>query len=233
MITRKMMFAHRGLHNDQYPENSLGAFQNAVDNRYAIELDVHLMKDNSLAVFHDDTLMRMTEKRGLIELLTKDELPEYKLKKTIYSIPTLKSVLNVVKGVVPLLIELKVYRNAKKIAKALVNELKGYEGEVMVQSFDPFALRFMYKFAPEYKRGQLSSYFRNDDISSVKKAAIKKMIFNKFAHIDFVSYNVMDAPNKFTDKTKKPLLLWTIKSQEQYDSVKDKCDGIVFENFLP
>jgi hypothetical protein len=31
----KYKLAHRGLHNKSYPENSLGAFQNAVDNGFA------------------------------------------------------------------------------------------------------------------------------------------------------------------------------------------------------
>ena len=41
------------------PENSLPAFQEAVRQGYAIELDVRLTADGRLAVFHDDTLQRM------------------------------------------------------------------------------------------------------------------------------------------------------------------------------
>ena len=51
----KYKLAHRGLHNNIYPENSLGAFENARDNGFAIELDVRLLKDIFIGV-DDDSL---------------------------------------------------------------------------------------------------------------------------------------------------------------------------------
>ena len=46
-------YAHRGLHDNEHgiPENSMAAFQRAVDKGYGIELDVHLTADNQLVVF--------------------------------------------------------------------------------------------------------------------------------------------------------------------------------------
>ena len=51
-------YAHRGLHNKEkgIPENSMAAFRLAVEHGYGAELDVHLLKDGRLAVFHDATL---------------------------------------------------------------------------------------------------------------------------------------------------------------------------------
>ena len=46
-------YAHRGLHGHGVPENSMAAFQAALDQGYGIELDVHLLKDGNLAVMHD------------------------------------------------------------------------------------------------------------------------------------------------------------------------------------
>ena len=54
--------AHRGLHDEANPENSLGAFQNAINNDHPIELDVHLISDGTVVVFHDSTLSRLTGK---------------------------------------------------------------------------------------------------------------------------------------------------------------------------
>ena len=31
--------AHKGLHNEKYPENSIGAIQNAIDHGYPFEID--------------------------------------------------------------------------------------------------------------------------------------------------------------------------------------------------
>ena len=87
--------AHRGLHTDEMPENSLGAFQNAIDNGYPIELDVHLTCDGTVVVFHDDSLARVTNKDGYVKNLTKDTLKDYSLFGTKYTIPTFKEVLDI------------------------------------------------------------------------------------------------------------------------------------------
>ena len=48
--------AHRGLFDKTHPENSLGAFEMAIQNGYAIELDVQLLSDGTVVVFHDEIL---------------------------------------------------------------------------------------------------------------------------------------------------------------------------------
>ena len=72
--------AHRGLHNEEYTENGLKAFENAVNNNFAFELDIHLTRDNKLIVCHDRNLKRTTGKEGIIEQLTSDQIrQEYRL----------------------------------------------------------------------------------------------------------------------------------------------------------
>ena len=56
----KKPIAHRGLFNSILPENSLPAYQKAIDNGFAIEIDVFLTKDNFLVCVHDDNLLRLT-----------------------------------------------------------------------------------------------------------------------------------------------------------------------------
>ena len=53
-------FAHRGLYklDQSIPENSLPAFQRAVENGYGAELDVQRTKDGRIVVFHDDSMRR-------------------------------------------------------------------------------------------------------------------------------------------------------------------------------
>ena len=100
--------SHRGVHdNDKVPENSIEAFKLAIKKGYIIELDVHLLKDNEIVVFHDDNLLRMTGVNKKIKNTTYKELQELKLLDTRYKIPKLIDVLNLVDGKVPLLIELK------------------------------------------------------------------------------------------------------------------------------
>ena len=103
----KIKMAHRGLHNDKYPENSLGAFENAIKHGFAIELDVRLLKDNTPVVIHDPNIKRMCGINKDIQDITIYELEEYKLKNSKYSIPTLEEVLNLVDSKTPIMIELK------------------------------------------------------------------------------------------------------------------------------
>ena len=55
---KKWSYAHRGLHDDTLPENSMGAFRKATEAGYGMELDVHLLADGQLAVIHDSSLKR-------------------------------------------------------------------------------------------------------------------------------------------------------------------------------
>ena len=56
---RNFVYAHRGLHNENRPENSMAAFRAAWEHGYGVELDIHLMKDGNLAVIHDSSLLRV------------------------------------------------------------------------------------------------------------------------------------------------------------------------------
>ena len=222
-------FAHRGLHN-QYPENSLPAFEKAIELRLGIELDIHLTSDNQLVVFHDDNLLRMTGANEFIKFLNYEQIKTYKLNDTDCTIPLLKDVLNIVKGQVPILIEIKTNNNMKKLVPILKQELEQYKGEVFIQSFNPFALRRCYKAMPNILRGQLSSFFAHDHLKLYKKLPIKKLFFKNFAHIDFVSYNLENLPNKYVNKTDVPILAWTVKTEEDYKKAKLNANNMIVDN---
>ena len=70
--------AHRGLHTKDIPENSLSAFENALKNNYAIELDVQFTKDKEVVVFHDENLKRITNDTRNIEDVNYSMLPSDK-----------------------------------------------------------------------------------------------------------------------------------------------------------
>lgn len=72
-------FAHRG-GLVAAPENSLAAFQHAVDLGYRyLETDVHATRDGALLAFHDATLHRVTDSRGRIADLGWDEISRVRI----------------------------------------------------------------------------------------------------------------------------------------------------------
>ena len=110
---RHRRYAHRGLHcsADSVPENSLAAFRRAIRHGYGAELDVHLLRDGTLAVFHDSDLKRMTGVTGVLEDCTAQDLAALHLAGTPETIPQLCEVLSLYEGTgLPLVVELKSYR---------------------------------------------------------------------------------------------------------------------------
>ena len=125
---------HRGSFSYKFPENSIPAFRESVSNHKMIELDLHILKDNTVVVFHDDNLKRMCDKDIMIKDLTYDELKNYKLKETIYNIPTFKEVLDLVGGHVLIDIELKFDVKDHRLENEVINILKNYNGNLYRKS---------------------------------------------------------------------------------------------------
>ena len=232
----KQKIAHRGLHDEVSPENSLSAFKKAVEKGYAIETDVQMTADGILLAFHDEILDRMTDGKGLISQKNFNEICNYTLKNSEEKIPLLSEVLSLVGGKVPLLIEIKSHKNIKAEEEKIKAMLEKYDGQYAFQSFNPFIVKWFKDNMPDVKSGVLSSFFKDVKLSVFQKIILKNLWLNKLAKPDFISYNVDDAANfKKLSKIKGtlPILFWTVRSTEQMRLVSEKCDNIIFEGFLP
>lgn len=229
----KAPIAHRGLHNFEFPENSLPAFKNSVEHGFAIELDVRIIDDQNIVVFHDDKLSRMTKLDGYVANLKTSDLKEIKLLKSEYGIPTFEQVLESVNGKVPLLIEIKKAEQSFALEEKLLDMLKSYDGEFAVQSFDPFSIQYFNNNAPNIMRGQLSCFHYGNDISRRERKRLKKLKYNSIAHPDFIAYNFGDLPNKYVKNAGLPVLAWTIRSELDAQKAQSICDNYIFEGFIP
>ena len=122
-------YAHRGLHREGIPENSMAAFRAALDHGFGIEFDLHLLKDGNLAVMHDSLLKRTTGAEGRIEDLTTEDLKNYRLEGTEETIPTFRQLLELYDGKAPLIVELKpVDGNHAALCAAACRMLEDYRG---------------------------------------------------------------------------------------------------------
>ena len=230
----KYKLAHRGLHNDKFPENSLGAFENACINGFAIELDVRLLQDGTPVILHDPTLLRMCGVDKRICDITIDELKNYTLGKSKYSIPTLREVLDLVNSRVPIMIELKPVKRKEKIEQKVYEIIKDYQGDIAVKSFNPLSMIWFKRHAPEIIRGMLASSFNDvDGLPRLYKRLIKKLSLFRLVKPDFISYNHEDLPNKYVTKRKVPILAWTITDAETEKKALLNADNVIFEGYIP
>ena len=228
--------AHRGLHSSKVPENSIPAFKAAINGRFPIELDVHLIKSGEVVVFHDDNLKRLCGIDKEIRDCTKAELDELYLNKTRERIPLLTDVLKLVNGKVPLLIELKYDRPAGKLEDATLKILKAYKGRYALQSFNPLSIRYLKKAAPKTPRGQLSSDFKKDkNVSRFAKGLLRDLRLFSISKPDFISYAFDSLPNKHVEKYRQqgmPILGWTVRSVKDSQEALKYCDNIICEDIL-
>jgi glycerophosphoryl diester phosphodiesterase len=156
-----VLYAHRGLHDNRgdAPENSMKAFEKAVEGGYGIELDVQLSKDKIPVIFHDFTLKRVCGNEGKVCDYTYEELSAFSLYGTKERIPKLEDFLKMVDGRVPLIVELKVEWTDISVCPLADGILSTYDGAYCIESFNPLALIWYRKNRNRVMRGQLSDAF--------------------------------------------------------------------------
>jgi len=233
-------YAHRGLHDEARPENSLAAFQAAVDAGYGMELDVHLLKDGQLAVIHDSLLQRTTGAEGRVEDLTADQLANYYLGGTAQTIPDLRQVLALVDGKVPLIVELKsVGGNHKTLCETACNMLESYEGPYCIESFDPRCVYWLRKHRPHIIRGQLVERFTKSKVKVpwILKFCLTYQLFNFLLLPDFVAHEY-GCRKALSNRLVRKLwgiqgVSWTLRNKEQFDTALSEALLPIFENFIP
>lgn len=234
-------YAHRGLHGNGLPENSMAAFQAALDSGYGIELDIHLLKDGNLAVMHDSLLNRTTGQAGCIEDLTTEDLKNYHLEGTGETIPEFMDVLTLFHGKAPLIVELKTANgNHAALTEAACKMLETYPGVFCMESFDPQCLIWLRRNRPDIIRGQLSENFikSRNDLPDLLKFLLTHNLLNFLTVPDFIAYNYAhrkDTPSNCLclQLWKAQGVSWTLRSQEQYDTAVKEGWLPIFEGFRP
>ena len=233
-------YAHRGLHKAGIPENSMAAFNAALEKGYGIELDIHLLKDGNLAVIHDHSLLRTTGQEGNIEDLTTEELQNYRLEGTEETIPTFRQVLELFQGKTPLIVELKATNeNVGPLVDGAMAQLRDYRGAYCVESFDPRCIHYLKKHYPNVVRGQLAENFvaGKGKLPWFLKFCLTHQLFNFLLQPDFVAY-------KFADRNTLGNLLvrkvwgvqgvtWTLKSIEEHQAAVAEGWIPIFEDYEP
>jgi glycerophosphoryl diester phosphodiesterase len=236
---RHVKFAHRGLHDSAFAENSMSAFAAAKARGFGIELDVRLSKDGELVVFHDDSLKRMTGIDGEVKDYTADELAAMRLGDTADGIPTLRQVLELIDGSVPLLIEMKEKVGDSGVAQKLVEVIEGYRGDFIVESFNPMSLRALRSLRPDILRGILSNEYMKQEENKGKiiYRLAQDLRLNFLMRPDFVAYEKngykQHGVRMIRHAFGTPLFAWTVKSlEEEKLAISHGFDTVIFEGYI-
>ncbi len=232
-------FAHRGLHNKDkgIPENSIYAFGEAIKRKIGIEIDLHLSKDNNTVVIHDTSTLRTTGKEGKVTEMTTAEISRLTLDGTSERVPFLNDVLELVDGTVPLLIELKVDGgNYAALCEAVFSQLDRYEGDYLVQSFDPRVLLWLKKNRPNVGRGQLATAIL--PINPILAFLMKNLLGNFLTKPHFIAYdhrffNKISAPKMCKRIFGSQIYLWTVTEKAMLEENAKNGITSIFEGFKP
>ena len=237
-VFAEQYIAHRGLHDNKSdaPENSMKAYEKAVERGFGIELDVRMTNDCQIVCFHDPNLMRATHTLGSVEEKNLGELLELKLFDSEERIPIFWEVLHNIDGQVPLIIEIKAERGADidQLCKEVVFCLDSYEGTTCIESFHPGVLRWFRKNHPSYLRGQLSTHFEDEGIFSM---FLTVCFFNFLTKPDFIAYDIryMHSIPYYVLRSLWTAtgVAWTCKSEDDLDDARGMFDVFIFDSFEP
>jgi glycerophosphoryl diester phosphodiesterase len=214
-------FAHRGLHYGAgFPENSLIAFAAALEFGAGIECDLRLTADGRIVVFHDADAWRMCSNSTVIAQATLAELAQLHVGEG--PIPTLESLLALVGGRVPLLLEVKVENDIWRWTPALKEALKDYRGPHGVMSFDPRIPRLLKTNHPRVRRGLVV----RDSLAGWKRRVSISLADPNFLAVDRKALGKSWVAKA---RTKMPVYSWTIRGPEQRLQAEVHADALIWE----
>jgi glycerophosphoryl diester phosphodiesterase len=230
-------FAHRGLHSEVCPENSLGAIEAAIQRGYPIEIDVQVCADGRAVVFHDWNLCRLTGLDARVRTKTTAEIAALRLGGGDERIPFLEDALDLIRGRQPVIIEIKNRKRPCALEPVVSSLLRTYQGAVAVHSFNPFTLGWFREHHPGLCRGQISCSFDTDDMAGWKKFILAHYGMNWMSRPHFISHHWKQLPAIMPALLRRllqlPLLAWTVRSAQEQMVARRHADNVIFEAFVP
>ncbi len=214
------IITHRGIHNT-FLENTILAFEKAIQKQMTIELDVQLTKDNVAIVFHDNNLKRIFGINREIKDLNLTDIKKYQY------IPTLEEVLDLVQGKVPLLIELKLDTSIGVLEKTVCNLLDHYQGQFAIQSFNPLSILWFRLNRPHYIRGYLIHSLLPD--SFLLRFFLNCKLVKKVLKPDFIGVNLSALKLKQIQKLRQKYFIigYTLKTKKEYLEYYSYADNFI------
>ncbi|MCF0122285.1 MAG: hypothetical protein HUJ74_03650 [Lachnospiraceae bacterium] len=236
-------FANRGYYNirKKIPENSLVAFNVAVEHGYGIVMDVRMSRDGVPVIFRDHQMCRMCGIDGTVEESDWEKLKECCLSRTQETIPCLSDGLKLVDGKVPVLLNLNVDLDNYGLLCARVCEvLDAYKGVFAIESSDYRVVKWLKNNRPKIIRGQMIERHikhRGIDMTQIHDVVRYNLLTNFLTSPDFISCNIADR-TMFSLMLcrllyKVQMINWTVNNMHDYELVKTDDSIVIFEDIEP
>ena len=217
--------AHRGV-SSLAPENTLAAFNKAVEFGCEwIELDVQLSSDEIPVIFHDNTVNRCTNGKGLISGMTLESLKQldagqwFSEKFINERIPTLSEMLLLAKQTkLNINIEIKFYPKddlellCQKIIQ-VINESEIPYSQLLFSCFNSKAIKIMQRIQPQIRRGQLWEKIPEDALDILSELEVYSV------HCDHRFLNEQQA--KLIKQNNYKLICYTANQPEEVKKHRD------------
>jgi len=204
---------------------------------FPIELDVRLLSDGNLVVFHDKIAERLTGEAKRIDSYTAESLKLLRLLDGPEHVPLFTDVLDLVSGKVGLLIEIKNESFAAgKLEAAVLKALETYRGEYALQSFNALTVRYFKRNAPNAVLGQLAGISPEIAAPPSIQYFMRRILPRLSARVDFVAYELDAMPNdttRYLKALKMPVIAWTVKTADDLLLARQHADNFIFENVVP
>ena len=220
-----MAIAHRG-YSSRYPENTMAAFQAAVDMGFGyVETDVHATADNMIVAFHDETLNRVGNLDGAIPSMDWSEVRKVEIGSE--RIPRLREILDAWP-------ELKVNIEPKHdgAVEPLLDELRKSNAwdRVCIGSFSSRRLRSIREAAG----AKLCSSMGKDEVIRLWLAGFRLPV-GQFAadcvQVPLSHRGIAVVTSNFINAAKNrnlPIHVWTINDRKEMNRLLDLgVDGIM------
>jgi glycerophosphoryl diester phosphodiesterase len=220
-----LVIAHRGLHSPGIRENTLRAFEAAIDGGAdAIEFDLRCTKDRRLVVHHDPMV------RGAGRIIARQTLDQVRRagQRWGIDIPTLEETLQCCKGKIALDIELKRIgyesETLETVARYFAIE------NVVFTSFRISTVARIKELAPEAKAGLLLG---KTPLTSVTRRYTLRAIVDRLQSCgaDFVAPHKSIARPRFIRFLKGagfPVVVWTVNNPKRAKRLADhRVDALV------
>lgn len=237
----KNCIAHRGLLSPGLIENSETAVLECIKHQTSIEVDLQYHPSGEIFVFHDESLDRIFNYKARLSSCPVDHLKILKYGDGT-TLLTLKDLLEVVNGRVPLLLELKApkslsFDQKKSFCKRLVQALANYDGEALVQSFNPVVINILRRLDINFPLGALvCNWNKIEGLNFIEKKLLQSQVSLVINQVDFISLDLETLEHPIFKTISrfriKPIYLWTVVRDHKKCLAKPGVEKIIAENFL-